>query len=382
MASLFSQLQPIEGTARNNRLWLQLNFTKDQANVLKQVIQSPANWSGNLYEGLALDILDTYSIYLPLNGGIPSLNFKHSFERLIPDTNPEFRMISELLGQGMAGVGKDITKYAGQFLSKAGAGITRFGNAIRAFGGTITSPKIWSGATVEDLKVGGTVGFENVDEYNYYRAVQFLLEIMLLPTNTGSDNIAVQVLQGSGFDTKNNILGSLRVNTLAAPNNTIRNMNIVSGTANPISKNGVLSLKSDHYLTAALNDVYLTEAEVTQGTEDGKGIDTFGFSRLMTYSLTLSPMNLSSVWDGMWRLYDAKQTKILNDHLNTKSYTVTKTDLVNSIALDAMNLFLFLDIPGWAFAQARGVLETSSFLLRSKGSIGFGGTGAFRLFFS
>jgi hypothetical protein len=372
-----------ESYNRRSRIWLRL-ILKRQAwtNVLDNISDilkiSRSQVRSDMRSFITSDSgRGGVNFLIPLTGTVPVITFKNSYDRMISDLDFHTRAMADLMGA----VGRE----AGGFITKAGkaspvmAGeIQGFGNMVtkvskfvQAFGGNVMSPKVWKNGDVDDLRFGGRVGFENIFEWRYYRMLELVFQGILTPVHTLQINEVSQLLNNMEI-MQGGTLDSLTLATLK-PTNVEIDIDVIMGTAKEMTTDSPLILEEESiFPLLALDRVYLTAAEINHGTEDGKGFDVNGVSRIADYTLEFTIKEFTSVTDGMKRQWEAlnfNDIKLIYTNETSLAGAITGftgsiVDKANNAEYLLENIFLLGVVPGYLLSQVQGLHNFPSFVAR------------------
>lgn len=389
-----------ENSTRRNRLWLQLTINKDNWTRIKNRIRAndsiAASDVKDMFEQPTRDAI----IYLPMNGSIPVINFKNEYDNLLGDLDQSTRALAGLIGQSVqmmahtaeAMVGRD-SKGTGAGLKnlaknamepgidKAAGVVDQVGGLIASFSGNIHSTKLWRGIAMEDFPVGGQTGFENAWEYKYFKLAEMILQMSTsaqsddgkVPeiTNKIKDGISSFISQNSPDGKPIAIQGPFKdwnAFLITQPPNRY-DIQIIAGVSKQVNSkqsNSAMAIeqKEPNIILMSVKDCFLSDFEITYGTELGQGFDNYGRAMAMSLSLTFTPESFKSVVSGFKDIYQSLKLSRIETALKTASKTPSKFEAVDYAAFLAMNLGLVNEIPKRAKAFAQGASQALSFLGR------------------
>jgi hypothetical protein len=363
-----------ESYNRRSRIWLKMTLTdtgwQNVIHNVKNILQkNTSEVASDLNSFVRQNLGGGVSFVIPLTGTIPVVTFKNAYDRMVQDLDFHTRAMADLMGAVGRTAGGAISALGKQ--SPVGAGeIQGFGNMVskisrfvQAFGGNVMAPKVWRNGDVDDFRFGGRVGFENIHEWRYFKAVELIIQGILAPTKFDEVKKVSQLLNNLPI-LQNGVLDNLTL-TLLQPNNVEVDIDVVVGTAQEMTSPTAspMILAEESFPLLALDRVYITAAEMNHGTDDGKGFDMNGVSRIADYTLEFTIKEFSSVTDGMKRQYEAMNFTTLETEY-TLIAPPTVVDNANTLSFIALNTFLLAAIPGYLASQAIGIANLPSFLAR------------------
>lgn len=258
-------------------------------------------------------------MYLPLSGMVPTITFENTYAKATPELGVKTRataaVFSGLLGSVRNMIaGLDIGEGARREALQRK--VSEFFNSARSFVGTfagqLDSPKIWEGYTVSPLELTIQTGLESVYEHNYYRYTQWLLQMMTTPNEGNSIDASElrKLIQQGGANAQD--LANLKLYSHNAPK-AVCEMSIIVGRAAPLTKaKQAIQLQTDYTLSSGstqrplvkIPKCVVSRASITHGTDDGRGIDSLGMSRIISGSLAFTPLTVQDVVEGMIEVMD------------------------------------------------------------------------------
>jgi hypothetical protein len=332
MAQYFVTKTDPQDTVRQDRIWLRITPKNSFDDLVSFNPDIDAQTSTFITDNLkAAWIDDSVDIFIPLSGDVPTnVFFQHKYGSGAPELSMQTRGIAQFAGLGLEHLasaiapGKD--SWAAGLREAVSKGTMGLGEIIAAYSGGITGPSIWEGTSINAIELAGAVAFESLSEYNYYKAVEQLLQLMSTPhVTTNNDFIlkAVEKLIGRTVD-PSSPLAQLQIWALKAPQTQcdieifagkpIYNGNAVSPSSalfanvrtivdiEPTNANTITTANTaNRVLLFSLKNAYLSNISIIHGV-DGKGFDATGLSRYMSYKLTITPRGIDDLIKGQQRI--------------------------------------------------------------------------------
>jgi len=309
-----------------NRIWLKFWPYKDGALLLlEDDLGKITDQAFKAYvTQLLIGVLNDDPLLIPLTGAVPKLTLKNTYERVIPDLSMTQRFTAGFGGGVLSKVGAlagDLASgfrsgdpgklaQAGNLAARAGANVKDIlqsvGSFVQQFQGSLDSPNIWNSTAVDPINFTGMAGFQNLYEYQYYKAIDFILTRMLTPILSDSFSLK-KYIEKLAQDMNKQLLRGLDVQALNAPR-AVCDIEVVSGKAFPLQAATAIVLDDDKSVPLLrLDNCLLSEAVMTEGTDDTHGFDDYGFSRMANFNLIFTPLSIKSVIDGLASVVNESQ---------------------------------------------------------------------------
>ncbi len=347
-------LSPRSALIRLDRLWLKITPATQISELLTDDLRGALSDDTIDFVlttlGEATDSKqDLVDIFLPITGPLPAMFFRSKYAKVIPDLGLSQRASLELVG-GIIQKTATGLQGASNALGGFGGGLTNLlqqgGSLLSSLSGNLDGPKVWENVEVAPVAIISKVGFEDIEEYQYFKAVEIVLQRMTVPKKDRTITAVKRTIQKLIQTKKGGVLSGLEVLSLAAPLSEC-SIEITAGV--PIMKGGgtksirdvakgfaLSGLKSvtgvdlsapmakaitdivpsnqnedNNILLFSMDDVFLGESNVQHGTENGRGFDATGISRIATFSLNFIPKTLQTVIDGQARVSNDSRFKDL-----------------------------------------------------------------------
>lgn len=341
------------------RFWLKITFNNGIAGLLPD---------DSAFAQAKKDILTnmggTKDLYLPLTGEIPNVGVENTYESLFGsqqmDLKTRFAMTmfgagANLVGDKFKGfmdsskvktsgdkgfkdsLGSDLNAILGG-IGSLGTGLSSIGDMIAGIGKPIDMPKMWNGFNVSGIELKGTAAFENFNQYKYFNRVMAILYCCNLPSANGEIEVLTSIvnyLKENSANAAKNLApfsGKLTGTQLSITSQQC-NLQITCGIPEFNYNGGINAIvrpydkttpaignegdfTSDYKdvayseetpgepvmpLYLSLKGAYISKVHIGRGE---KGTDNFGIPRVMEYALSVTPLSLMSVIDGLYEVFN------------------------------------------------------------------------------